>query len=380
MKKTFLTLLTTVALLGTGEVKAANSVLQVKGTLKNFGDSALVFIHTPGEAGTRKDTVLLKDGKFSFSLKINKVSDVEFVSPDVVRGAKGKYLTFIAVPNETMELNGDANESFTITGSKFYKEFREIDLAVESAQKELDDFIRSLNTRMEKGESQEVLMKEYEEKSPILKAKVTNASIDFIKKHPGYEANVYTIAQLHELEEMEAAIKLLAPAVREGRMKPYYEVRLNQLREKKESEERAAKMQAAGVEAPNFTLNDLNGQPLSLSSLRGQYVVLDFWGSWCGWCIKGFPKMKEYYAKYKGKFEILGIDCNDPLEKWKEAVKKHELPWLHVYNTKESKVLSEYAIQGFPTKIVIGPDGKIVKTVVGEDPAFYTLLDELFGK
>ena len=163
-------------------------------------------------------------------------------------------------------------------------------------------------------------------------------------------------------------------------MKPYYEVRLNQLREKKESEERAAKMQAAGVEAPNFTLNDLNGQPLSLSSLRGKYVILDFWGSWCGWCIKGFPKMKEYYAKYKGKFEILGIDCNDPLEKWKEAVKKHELPWLHVYNTKESKVLSEYAIQGFPTKIVIGPDGKIVKTVVGEDPAFYTLLDELFGK
>ena len=139
-------------------------------------------------------------------------------------------------------------------------------------------------------------------------------------------------------------------------------------------------MQAAGVEAPNFTLNDLNGQPLSLSSLRGKYVILDFWGSWCGWCIKGFPKMKEYYAKYKGKFEILGIDCNDPLEKWKEAVKKHELPWLHVYNTKESKVLSEYAIQGFPTKIVIGPDGKIVKTVVGEDPAFYTLLDELFGK
>ena len=219
MKKTFLTLLTTVALLGTGEVKAANGVLQVKGTLKNFGDSALVFIHTPGEAGTRKDTVLLKDGKFSFSLKINKVSDVEFVSPDVVRGAKGKYLTFIAVPNETMELNGDANESFTITGSKFYKEFREIDLAVESAQKELDDFIRSLNTRMEKGESQEVLMKEYEEKSPILKAKVTNASIDFIKKHPGYEANVYTIAQLHDLEEMEAAVKLLAPAVREGRRK-----------------------------------------------------------------------------------------------------------------------------------------------------------------
>ena len=131
--------------------------------------------------------------------------------------------------------------------------------------------------------------------------------------------------------------------------------------------------------APDFTLNDFNGKPLSLSSLRGKYVILDFWGSWCGWCIKGIPQMKEYYQKYAGKFEILGIDCNDPEEKWKAAVEKYELPWLHVYNPRgESKVLEQYEIQGFPTKIIVGPDGKIVKTIIGEDPAFYTFLDELF--
>ena len=132
-------------------------------------------------------------------------------------------------------------------------------------------------------------------------------------------------------------------------------------------------------EAPDFTLNDLNGKPLTLSSLRGKYVILDFWGSWCGWCIKGIPQMKEFYQKYAGKFEILGIDCNDPEEKWKAAVEKYELPWLHVYNPRgNSKVLEQYEIQGFPTKIIVGPDGKIVKTIIGEDPAFYTFLDELF--
>ena len=133
-----------------------------------------------------------------------------------------------------------------------------------------------------------------------------------------------------------------------------------------------------GTEAPDFTLTDINGKPLTLSSLRGKYVILDFWGSWCGWCIKGIPQMKEYYQKYAGKFEILGIDCNDPEEKWKAAVEKYELPWLHVYNTRDSKVLEQYEIEGFPTKIIVGPDGKIVKTVIGEDPAFYTFLDELF--
>ena len=146
------------------------------------------------------------------------------------------------------------------------------------------------------------------------------------------------------------------------------------------SEDEFAMEQDAGIEAPDFTLNDLNGKPLSLSSLRGKYVILDFWGSWCGWCIKGIPEMKEYYKKYAGKLEILGIDCNDPEAKWKAAVEKYELPWLHVYNPRDSKVLEQYGIQGFPTKIIVGPDGKIVKTIIGEDPAFYTLLDELFGK
>ena len=130
--------------------------------------------------------------------------------------------------------------------------------------------------------------------------------------------------------------------------------------------------------APDFTLNDLSGKPLTLSSLRGKYVILDFWGSWCVWCIKGIPQMKEYYQKYAGKFEILGIDCNDTEAKWKAAVEKYELPWLHVYNPRDSKVLEQYEIQGFPTKIIVGPDGNIVKTIIGEDPAFYTFLDQLF--
>ena len=130
--------------------------------------------------------------------------------------------------------------------------------------------------------------------------------------------------------------------------------------------------------APDFELPDLQGNALKLSSLRGKYVVLDFWGSWCIWCIRGIPNMKTAYAKHKDKLEFLGVDCRDSEEKWKAAVEEHELPWLHVYNPKTSSVLEDYGIQGFPTKIIVGPDGKIVKTIVGEDPSFYTLLDELF--
>ena len=132
--------------------------------------------------------------------------------------------------------------------------------------------------------------------------------------------------------------------------------------------------------APDFTLPDLQGNPLQLSSLRGKYVVLDFWGSWCIWCIRGIPHMKEAYAKYKDKMEILGVDCRDSEEKWKAAVEEHQLPWLQVRCADESlqALAQAYNIEGFPTKAIIDPEGKLVKVIVGEDPAFYTFLDELF--
>jgi thiol-disulfide isomerase/thioredoxin len=204
-----------------------------------------------------------------------------------------------------------------------------------------------------------------------------------VKAHPSQEASMFILKKINGLDKMKETYQLLDASVREGRMKPCYDQWVKILEEELEAEaqeKEAQKKQAKGLDAPLFTLNDLNGKPLALTSLRGKYVILDFWGSWCVWCIKGFPKMKEYYAKYPGKFEILGVDCNDTEDKWRAAVKKHELPWLHVYCPSSSTLLTDYGVTGFPTKIIIGPDGKIVKSIVGEDPAFYTLLDELFGK
>ena len=134
--------------------------------------------------------------------------------------------------------------------------------------------------------------------------------------------------------------------------------------------------------APDFELPDLQGNPLKLSSLRGKYVVLDFWGSWCIWCIRGIPRMKEAYSKYKDKMEILGVDCQDTEEKWKAAVEEHQLPWLQVRCPEDylQTLGQQYGIQGFPTKVIIDPEGRLVKVVVGEDPAFYTFLDQLFAK
>ena len=380
MRRILFTVLATAAMLSANAANPAEGVLKVKGMLKNFGDSLLVYVAEPGQRPNVQNTIVLKNGALDFEIKLPKVAEVTLATPEAARGKSQQYVAFVGVPGETIELNAETDNKYTYGGTKFYKEFAEMKNALENSQAELQAYIKSLNERMEKGEKQEDLMKEYQEKAPALQAKASVAYKDFIKAHPDYEANAIIVTSLETLEEMEEAANMMSPAVREGRMKDFYMPSINQQKAEKEIREKAAKMQAAGVVAPDFTLNNINGKPFKMSSLKGKYVVLDFWGSWCGWCIKGFPKMKEYYQKYKGKFEILGVDCNDTPEKWKAAVKKHELPWLNVYNPRESKVLSDYAIQGFPTKIIVGPDGKIIKTIVGEDPAFYTLLDELFGK
>lgn len=134
---------------------------------------------------------------------------------------------------------------------------------------------------------------------------------------------------------------------------------------------------AQDVKAPDFTLTDIDGKELPLSSLQGKYVVIDFWGSWCYWCMKGVPEMKAYYAKYNDKVEFLGVDCRDTEEQWKATVAEQEMPWKHVRNATPTDVLPLYGVKGFPTKVIVSPEGNIVKTIVGESPEFYEALDEL---
>lgn len=136
-----------------------------------------------------------------------------------------------------------------------------------------------------------------------------------------------------------------------------------------------------GVEAPIFTLPDNLGNSVLLGSFRGKWVVLDFWGTWCGYCIKGIPAMKAAYEKHKSKCEFISIDCNESREKWLAGVEKYQMPWVHLYNSDDvaprENVSAIYAIQGYPTKIIITPEGLIHKIFVGENDDFYNELDRV---
>lgn len=135
------------------------------------------------------------------------------------------------------------------------------------------------------------------------------------------------------------------------------------------------------IMAPNFTLKDLDGKDVSLTDFRGKWVILDFWGSWCIWCIRGIPELKDAYQKYGDQLVIVGIDCNESQEDWRAGVKKYELPWVNVYCPNEDfNILQSYGVEGFPTKAIVSPTGVLENITVGHDPEFYTILSNLIGK
>jgi thiol-disulfide isomerase/thioredoxin len=148
--------------------------------------------------------------------------------------------------------------------------------------------------------------------------------------------------------------------------------------------------------AHEFTKQDINGQTLSLASLRGKYVLLDFWASWCGPCRKGNPHLKSLYSKYKDKgLEIVGVSDDDrDLAAWKKAVEQDGIGiWRHVLRglDMEKRMANQpnpddisdyYGIHSLPTKILIDPQGKIIGRYGGggeDDEAMDKKLASIFG-
>lgn len=283
-------------------------------------------------------------------------------------------ILFFAEPgdNLTVAVESLSPFTYTVSGSPLMDGITELNLRLLPIEQELQ--------RIETGELPESAY-------PELEKRYGDVLIEYVRQNPKNPAAVYAMLSMPD-EQMTEGLKLVSMEdAKKSALYPYLESSIKNYERRQELEKKQRQMTSGTMDAPNFTLAGLDGKSVSLSDFRGKWVVLDFWGSWCGWCIKGMPAMKEAYDKYKGKLEIIGIDCGDTPEQWRAAVEKHKLPWVHVYNPKNSDANSgangnadptaAYGVQGFPTKVIVTPDGKIADIITGEDPAFYTTLSRL---
>lgn len=123
------------------------------------------------------------------------------------------------------------------------------------------------------------------------------------------------------------------------------------------------KKSLAPAKAPDFTQPDPSGKPVSLSSFKGKYVLVDFWASWCPPCRKDNPNVVKAYNEFKDKnFTILGVSLDQSKEAWLQAIQQDGLTWTHVSDLKfwSNEAAALYGVQAIPANFLIDPQGNIV--------------------
>lgn len=364
------------------ESKITADSFTVSGDIKGLDTEYMTRSYKDADGNRVSDSIFVVDGKFTYTAKISEPEFIIFwpnVESTMKRTGRGYYpakssqFAFLVSPGDQVEFNGEITDFVNAypTGTKANDDLAKINSVIFPM---LNQSV-NMQLRVDKMEVDDPNISILKDSISLLDAKVNELKVEFIKTNPNSEASAWYLSDMmvRSQVDQENAISMFKSLDQKLSSYPFYQ---------------AVAQRVEGIEStlpgkiiPDFASNQtLNGENFNITSLRGKYVLIDFWGTWCGPCITEMPLVKEYQEKYKDQLAVLGINSGDSMEKMKNFVEDDGYDWQQILaESPEQDLVLMLNVAGFPTKFILGPDGKILNRFVGSTEEAFEVIDGLLN-
>lgn len=326
----------------------------IRGNISGIKDNAEVMLLN-GSDGKNIATEKVDKGIFTFTGKLNE--------PEIllIKISGNNEVIDMYLHNDAVSVSGSLSDikNIKVKGAALQEDYAMYKEKVTPLIDKLKVYAALINPEKDV-RKRDSLIGEY----TICKTKTIEAAGKFLKEKPASPVSsfvLFVIAPLlNGIDDIDARYNQLKPVAKSGTFARMIEKNIAD-----------AKVGGVGTQALEFTQKDVDGKPISLSSFRGKYVLIDFWASWCRPCRSENPNVVKAYHSYKNKnFTVLGISLDQSKPNWVDAIKADGLAWTHVSDLQywNNEVAQLYHIQSIPANMLIDPAGKIIaKDLRGED-------------
>ena len=337
--------------------KAADSTFTINGKFHKVR-SGKIFLTIYSGDKTIKDSSVIKKGKFKFKGVANNPATAVLS----LSSKPNDYFVFYLEPiNFTINGVGDSLKLLTITGSSINDDDKILKKRMEYVSKWEESIDKPYSEAM-KAKNKTVMDSLDEVSDNILKEK-RKVIAAFVKDYPHSMRSAMAVVENYgyyaEADEVEPLYNSLDKNIQSSAKGVEIKKMID-----------AYKTVALGKVPPDFTQTTPEGKNISLSSLKGKYVLVDFWASWCGPCRRENPNVVKTYNQFKDKdFEIFGVSYDTKKPNWEKAIKDDGLAWYQVSDLLGWKnATSElYGIKAIPANLLLDRDGKIIaKNIFGK--------------